>query len=46
VFLLVVVTLIYFGVAIDKIVEGESAWALVFAAYALANCGLIWEASK
>lgn len=37
-------TIIYLAVAVDNIRHGDGPMALVFAAYALANVGLIWQA--
>lgn len=42
--LLAIVTAIYLGVAVSYWLEGRREMALVFVAYALANCGLIWDA--
>lgn len=39
--LLIMVTLAYFGVAIDFGIKGQLGMALAFLAYALANIGLI-----
>lgn len=41
--LLIIVTLIYLGVAINEIRQGNGAMCLVFGAYALANVGLILQ---
>lgn len=39
--LLMVVTLIYLWVAVENFMMGKPAMSLVFAAYAVANCGLM-----
>lgn len=44
--LLAIVTVIYLGVAVGYWREGRREMALVFVAYALANCGLILENSN
>jgi hypothetical protein len=41
--LLIIVTAIYLGVAVNEIRQGNGAMCLVFAAYALANVGLILQ---
>jgi len=40
-FLLVVVMLIYFSIAIDQTLNGTAAMAIVYVGYAVANIGLI-----
>lgn len=40
---IMVVTLMYVGVATSELWSGHYGLALVFAAYALANVGLIWS---
>lgn len=40
--LLLVVSLIYFGVAIDQWWRGSPAGFVVWASYGMANLGLIW----
>tara|TARA_R110000868_G_scaffold409826_1_gene696159 strand:+ start:3359 stop:3505 length:147 start_codon:yes stop_codon:yes gene_type:complete len=44
VILMGIVSLIYFGVAISMFSSGQPGMALTFAAYAVANIGLIWQA--
>lgn len=41
--LLILVTLIYFGVALNETRTGNHPTGLVFAAYGVANIGLIWQ---
>lgn len=41
--LLAIVTMIYLGVGVSELRAGRPAMCLVFAAYALANVGLIWN---
>ena len=41
--LLIIVTLIYLGVAASEMWRGNGAGCLIFAAYALANVGLILQ---
>jgi len=40
--LLFIVSLIYWGVAIDQWLKGSPAGAVVWASYGMANWGLIW----
>lgn len=40
-----IVSLIYFGVAISMLGSGQYGMSLTFAAYAVANIGLIWQAA-
>ena len=40
--LLLVVSLIYFGVAIDQWIKGSPAGFVVWASYGMANWGLMW----
>ena len=42
--LLILTTGIYFGVAIDQYLKGSPAMCVVFAAYAVANIGMIFAA--
>lgn len=39
--LIILVTLIYAGVAIDQAMQGSWGGAVMFAGYALANCGVL-----
>lgn len=45
VILMGIVSLIYFGVAISMLGNGQYGMSLTFAAYAVANIGLIWQAA-
>lgn len=42
--LMAIVSLIYLGVAVSMLTTGQYGMALTFAAYAVANVGLIWAA--
>lgn len=41
--LIAIVTVIYLGVAASEYVAGRPGMAVVFAGYAIANCGLIYQ---
>lgn len=45
VILMGIVSLIYFGVALSMLTTGQYGMSLTFAAYAVANIGLIWQAA-
>lgn len=42
-FLIILVTFIYLGVALSEWFGGRTGMTMVFAGYAFANIGLIWE---
>lgn len=44
IFLMAVVSLIYLGVAVSMFATQQYGMSLTFAAYAVANVGLIWAA--
>jgi uncharacterized membrane protein YecN with MAPEG domain len=44
IFLMGVVSLIYLGVGVSMLANGQHGMALTFFAYAVANVGLIWAA--
>ena len=41
--LVVIVTLIYFGVGLGQFSDGRPGLGIMFIGYALANIGILWE---
>ena len=44
--LLLAVTLAYLWIAVDSAIKGPPTQAVIFAGYALANCGFLWAMFK